>query len=119
MGFAENLYRLRKQKGLTQQELADILHIKRSNIGMYETNKRSPLIKDLRTFADFFHVDMNALITGGGTAHPLTPDETAHLTKYRRLDNTNRTKLDGYLDGLLDNQKAEDTALKKDAASSA
>ena len=49
--FSIVLVRLRKQAGLSQQELADKLGVSRSRIGMYETGKREPDLDDLQKIA--------------------------------------------------------------------
>ena len=59
--LSDMLTYLRKRKGLSQQELANILKISRSAIGMYETGKREPDLETLEVFADFYNVDMNTL----------------------------------------------------------
>ncbi|MDR1194612.1 MAG: helix-turn-helix domain-containing protein [Peptococcaceae bacterium] len=60
--FQESLKRLRKEDGLTQEELAKKLNISRSAIGMYETGEREPDLESVETIADFFNVDMNELL---------------------------------------------------------
>ena len=45
--FGDILKDLRKQEKLSQAELADILGISKSAVGMYEQNKRSPHSDDL------------------------------------------------------------------------
>lgn len=52
---------LRLREGLSQEELAKILKIGRSSVGMYEQGTREPNIEILEKFADFFNVDMNYL----------------------------------------------------------
>ena len=42
MNFAEVLKTLRKEKGISQQELANATGIKQSSIGMYEIGARMP-----------------------------------------------------------------------------
>lgn len=59
--FPDMLAYLRKKTGLSQQELADKLGLKRSAIGMYETGKREPDLETFEAFADFFNVDMDYL----------------------------------------------------------
>lgn len=54
---------LRVKESLTQEELAKILKMPRSTIGMYEQGKRVPPTEVLEEFADFYNVDMN-YITG-------------------------------------------------------
>ena len=59
--FAERLKRARKESGLTQNELADKLSMKRSTLAAYETGRNDPpillilrLSKVLNRSADFF-----------------------------------------------------------------
>lgn len=60
--FSNELIKLRKEKGLTQQELADKLGLSRSAIGMYEKGNREPNFETLELIADFFNVRMERLI---------------------------------------------------------
>lgn len=60
--FANELKRLREQKGLTQAELAKELNLSSSAIGMYETSKREPSYTILQTIADYFNVRIQTLI---------------------------------------------------------
>lgn len=76
--LSDMLVYLRKQNGLSQQELAARLEMTRSAISMYETGQREPNLETLEAFADFYHVDMNTL-TGRNTA--LSPG-TAHNVSY-------------------------------------
>jgi len=57
-----NLKHLRKKKGLTQQQLADNMEIKRSLIGAYEEDRAEPKYDLLKKFANFFEVSMDELI---------------------------------------------------------
>lgn len=60
--FANELKRLREQKGLTQAELAKELNLSSSAIGMYETSKREPSYTILQTIADYFNVRIQTLL---------------------------------------------------------
>lgn len=62
MPFGEVLKQLRKDKGLTQAELARLTGLKVSAISMYENGNREPNFETLEIFADFFNVDMNVLL---------------------------------------------------------
>lgn len=53
---------LRTSRGLTQEQLADILKTSKSRIGMYEIGKREPNFEMLEAIADYFNVDMNFLL---------------------------------------------------------
>lgn len=59
--FSNNLKKLRKERGLTQKELADALGIAKSTISMYENNNREPDFETEELIADFFNVDINTL----------------------------------------------------------
>lgn len=53
---------LRKQKGLTQIELADKLHVEQTTISKWENNKSTPDMVSLRMVAEFFNVTIDYLI---------------------------------------------------------
>lgn len=59
--FSSILKRLRKEKNMTQPELAQCLGISRSAVSMYEIGSREPDLETLEAIADFFNVDMDML----------------------------------------------------------
>lgn len=60
--YAERIRRLRKGRGLSQEELAARLGVSRSAVGMYETGKREPDFATGEAIADLFDVDMDYLM---------------------------------------------------------
>lgn len=54
--FADNLKKERIRAGLTQADLAEILHVKKSTISLWETGTRSPDILRLIEIAKALHV---------------------------------------------------------------
>ena len=60
-GLSEAMVKLRKEKGLSQQELAEATGLTRSAIGMYEIGQREPDVKTLQMLADFYKVDMDTM----------------------------------------------------------
>lgn len=60
--FSTNLRKLRRSMNITQLELADKLDVGKSLVSMYEQGKRKPSYEMLETIADFFNVDMSALM---------------------------------------------------------
>ncbi|WP_172600963.1 helix-turn-helix domain-containing protein [Leuconostoc carnosum] len=56
------LKKLRKAKGLTQQQLADEFKTTRQNISLYEKEKHDPRLKTLIKFTDYFDVSVDYLI---------------------------------------------------------
>lgn len=79
MGDFNNVFKsLRIASGLTQEELAQKLHISRSRVGMYETGARQPDYETLEAIADFFNVDMDYLL-GRSTKTTVIPNTGYYL----------------------------------------
>lgn len=57
--FGNKLRMLRKNKGLTQEELAAELKVTRATISNYEVNRRTPSLNDLKIFADYYGVGLD------------------------------------------------------------
>ena len=64
MEFHEKLQELRKQKGLTQEELAEVLYVSRAAISKWESGRGYPSIDSLKGIAKFFGVTVDALLSG-------------------------------------------------------
>ena len=60
--FSENLIRLRKEKGLTQQGLAYYLDITQQCISEWENDKIEPTLSNLVRIADCFEVSIDFLV---------------------------------------------------------
>ncbi|HEF1899108.1 helix-turn-helix domain-containing protein [Bacillus cereus group sp. MYBK108-2] len=60
--FGNIIRDLRKQKGITQKELAKSLQLSESTIGMYERNERQPDYNTLIRIADYFKVSTDFLL---------------------------------------------------------
>jgi transcriptional regulator with XRE-family HTH domain len=55
---------LRKEKGITQKELADILHVTDKAVSRWETGKSYPDIEVMQDIAVYFDVTVNELLQG-------------------------------------------------------
>ena len=64
MNFSNNLRTLRKEKGVTQKQLATYLCLSRSTIAGYETKSHQPDFLTLEKLAIYFEVSIDYLITG-------------------------------------------------------
>src|SRR5690606_383476 len=60
--IANNLKYLRKKKGLTQQQFADALGIKRASVGAYEEGRAEPRYDLLDKIAAFYSLSMDELV---------------------------------------------------------
>lgn len=64
MEFHEKLQQLRKQKGLTQEELAAALFVSRTAVSKWESGKGYPNIDSLKAVAKLFSVTVDELLDG-------------------------------------------------------
>jgi len=60
--ISSNIKFLRKKKGLTQQQFADQVGIKRSLVGAYEEERAEPKYELLKTIASFFEISIDDFI---------------------------------------------------------
>ncbi|HMR19725.1 MAG TPA: XRE family transcriptional regulator [Sphingobacterium sp.] len=60
--IASNLKYLRKKKGLTQQQFADTMEIKRASVGAYEENRAEPKYELLKKIAEYYDLFMDELV---------------------------------------------------------
>lgn len=65
MELHEKLQMLRKQRGLTQEELAEKLYVSRTAISKWESGRGHPSIESLKMIAEFFGVTVDELIRSG------------------------------------------------------
>lgn len=64
MEFKEKLQELRKKKGLTQEELAEVLIVSRTAISKWESGRGYPNIDSLKGIAKFFKITIDELLSG-------------------------------------------------------
>ena len=82
MEFNEKLQELRKQKGLTQEELAEKLYVSRTAISKWESGRGYPNIESLKAIAKFFSVTVDELLS---TDEVLTIAEEDNKRKEKRF----------------------------------
>lgn len=79
--FHEKLKILRKKRGFTQQEVADLVHVDRVRITNWENGKREPNFENLSMLACIFDVSIDFLLS-----------EYAEISKERYLKFKNEKK---------------------------
>ena len=60
--FGKRLKMLRKEKGLTQKQLAEAVHLDATTITKYETEKIGPSIPMIKVFKEFFNVSADFML---------------------------------------------------------
>ena len=64
MEFNEKLQHLRKQKHLTQEQLAEKLYVSRAAVSKWESGKGYPNIESLKAVSELFSVSIDDLLSG-------------------------------------------------------
>ena len=85
MEFHEKLQELRKQKGLTQEELAGELFVSRAAISRWESGRGYPGIDSLKAIAAYFSVSVDFLLTGGEMLNIAEEDSREARSRFRDL----------------------------------
>jgi transcriptional regulator with XRE-family HTH domain len=62
MDCGSKLRRLRKEKGISQRQMAKMFNISNATLSLYESNIRIPGAETLCQFADFFDVSVDYLL---------------------------------------------------------
>ena len=103
--FSERLRSLRKARGLTQRQLADIIGISQAAIGKYEgTGFTLPSFDVQRRLAEYFGVSIDFLMGATETPHSDMPldDKSAQLLQFvARLNSDGMDMLLSYAHMLL------------------
>lgn len=62
MNFSENLSRLRKEKGIKQEALANDMKVSRQTVSKWENGTAMPDLKKLTALAEYFEITMDELL---------------------------------------------------------
>jgi transcriptional regulator with XRE-family HTH domain len=79
MFLGKNLRYLRKEKGLTQQDISEKLNIKRTMISAYEDGRSEPKLTSLITLSDIFTVNIDDLLNWDHEAKGRRPNPVPGL----------------------------------------
>ena len=119
--FNGNLRDLRNMRKLTQEQLADALHITKQALSHYERGTRYPKPETLEAIADYFNVDMDYL-TGrssmttvlsspaavASAPSSLSQDQECLLQKYEELNDLGKEEALKRVSELTEIQKYTD-----------
>lgn len=85
MEFNEKLQELRKNKGLTQEELAEALYVSRTTISKWESGRGYPSIDSLKEIAKYFSVTIDELLSSDEVLSIAEEDNKQKETHFRSL----------------------------------
>ncbi len=69
MEFNNKLYNLRKQKGLSQEELANRLNVSRQTVSKWEMGDSTPDMEKLIAISDLFEISLDELVMDKAPQH--------------------------------------------------
>lgn len=99
MTLGERMKGLRLSAGLTQEQLAERVGLKKQNISRYENSHCEPNIRTAKRIAEALGVSIEEMATdrdamqpkkNGSDSHALTPEEMTLVIDYRSLDSIGR-----------------------------
>lgn len=107
--FGETLKCLRLSREITQDELAKVLGVSPSTIGMYESGRRQPNFEMEEKIADYFNVTLDTL---RGIQEEKKVDAKDVVDRiiggnFKKLNEPNQARLLSYYQALLDTQEDE------------
>ncbi len=86
MKFSENLQRLRKEKGLNQEELAEKLDVTRQSVSKWESGASYPEMDKLITLCKIFDCDLDSLVSGDGKKKDIEEREAFASSFFNKFD---------------------------------
>ncbi len=84
---------LRKEKGLTQEQLAEQLNISGRTVSRWETGKNMPDLDILIEMADFYEVDIRELIDGERKSEKMNKEMEETVLKVADYSNEEKNRL--------------------------
>ena len=84
MEFHVKLQELRRQRNITQEELAQALYVSRTAVSKWESGRGYPNIDSLKSIAKFYHITVDELLSGDEL---LTIAEENHKREQKKFIN--------------------------------
>ena len=85
MEFNQKLQELRRQRGITQEELANELYVSRTAISKWELGKGYPSIDSLKAIAKFYHVTLDELLSSSEIVEIAENDEKQKKSRLKDI----------------------------------
>ncbi len=79
MTLGEKIYELRKTRGLSQEQLAEVLNVSRQSISKWEGNVTYPESDKLIALSDYFQVSLDYLMKADRTDETVIQTETGEV----------------------------------------
>jgi len=122
--MGERIKQLRKEKGMTQTDLARELNVTKGTVSTWETNSRTPGFETLDAMCDLFQRRLDYIMGRSDDATPAVLDEqaqadlalsqveedlTEYALKYARLDQYGRDAVEAIIRAEYNRCRSENT----------
>lgn len=103
------LKELRKERKMTQAELAKIMNVSQEAISCWERGKRDPSCEDLKKLADIFNVTLDYLLSRNKEFHcsNLSNEQKKLLNEFNGLDKPHQQIILSTISAFLTQQAAK------------
>lgn len=113
MDFNIRLRQLRRNKKITQSELADILGLKPTAISNYESKRNEPSFEKLVALSKYFDVSCDYLLGVSDTYLPISKETldkeiVDFFNMYQQLNNDNSKEIRNFTDYLIHKQEQDE-----------
>lgn len=98
MNFSQRLKALRREKKITQQDLAEYLDVSRATVAGYETKEKQPDFEKMIKIANFFNVSLDYLIIGKNQKDQNLESDHTYKLDLKNLTNDDIKKIEEYAD---------------------
>ena len=101
--MGEFLKHLRKEKGLTQEQLAEYFYVSSRTVSRWETGRNMPDVEILIELADFYDVEIREIIDGERKSENMDNESKDTLKKVAEYSNKLLIKkiVKGAIEGIL------------------
>jgi transcriptional regulator with XRE-family HTH domain len=108
MEFGEILRKMREDKGLSQQDLAELAGVQASAISHFELGRRLPSFENIRRLADALNVTSDYLLGREVVREVAGPEAAALFRDYRALSTEDQQALSKFAEHLAAQKKEKD-----------
>ena len=95
--IGEFLKELRKEKGLTQEQLAEQFNVSRRSVSRWETGNNMPDLDTLIEMADYYEIDLRELLDGERKSEKMNEELKETVLKIAEYSNSEKIRITAVL----------------------
>jgi transcriptional regulator with XRE-family HTH domain len=108
MNLGDKITMLRKQKNLSQGDLADKLGVSRDSIGKYERNDIMPTADKAKKMADILGVSLDFLMSDAVKEDTVIDNDMLYrMQEVQKLPDSEKDKINSIIDAFVRDTKAK------------